>query len=449
MRGLATALVLVGLLCPAFGRQAAAQTAEAPVAGAEVTIKGPLLSTLHLYLEQGPKFVDKDAIPVLYAFDGTPEVKATLEEILKTGFPEEGLNLERALELQKQCDAKLKYYLDLADKSKKVVGYCSVCASVTGTVQEKDGKKWIVNAKVSVENVPGKYSFRYPPDVFLKPDKPFVMPKEAPVVLKIDDKLTLTCMPIPPGSFLMGSPFYQSPRYQDEHPMEVTLTKLVYMSEIPVTQDMWESVMGPDKNFSRYGKGPQYPVEYAPFPDIRQFCKTLSEKNGRTVRLPTAAEYEYAERLGTSNPNFAAKYVEWVNQVGSTDRNGKPTPVKTKKPNAWGFYDLLSNGEEAVGDWKAYNQPGKYNDPQGVPLKSSISCASALKPQKPVEGMIMYRNLPGVHKAVGGHGGPRPGYHTRYAEDGCDGGNGTGFVGIFRVVVESGPAATPTPLRGK
>ena len=45
-------------------------------------------------------------------------------------------------------------------------------------------------------------------------------------------------MPIPPGSFVMGSQFFQAPRYQDEHPHEVVLTKSFYISEIPITPEI-------------------------------------------------------------------------------------------------------------------------------------------------------------------------------------------------------------------
>ena len=415
---------------------------EAVPAAGEVTLKGPLLSAFHF---KGQKL---DGELVMYAFDGPPEVRATLDEVLDKYYPKEGnLDAEQALELQRQFDDKLRYYVDTKDpKIKTARGY--VCdygewlVSVTGTAQVKNGKKWIVNTRITSENYvlwkKFRPSFEYPPKRMLQPRKPLVMSREKPIVLEIDEKLTLKCVPIPPGTFIMGTPFYQYPRYQDECPSKVTLTKLFYMSETLITQDIWESVMGADKNVSN-NRGPRFAVEFAPMPDIREFCRILSERNGRTVRLPTAAEMEYAARLGTSGPEFPERNQDaWVMVGPPPEWKDEAVPVKTKPPNAWGLYDVFTEAVVAVSDWKAYNTPEDKVDPQGASLEESIIAKSILKPKKPVENMIMKKGLPAIHKAVMGGGMKcRPGSHDRYTEDGCDGVNGAGWVGIFRIVVEA------------
>ena len=109
------------------------------------------------------------------------------------------------------------------------------------------------------------------------------------------------------------------------------------MSEIPITQEIFEAVMGTNPSLS---KGAQFPVEHVALADIQRFCRILSEKNGLTVRLPTDAEWEYAARVGTSNPCFSERYDE-CSETGSKPNN---TPVRTKKPNAWGLYDMLCGG---------------------------------------------------------------------------------------------------------
>ena len=431
----------IGLVMLAAGT-ASAGADDAKSTSKEVTLKGPLLSAFHF---KGQKL---DGDLVIYAFDGPAEVKATLDDVLDKYFPKEGsLDAARATELQKQFDEKLRYYVDSQDpvlKARKgyACDYANWLVAATGSIEERNGKKWLVNARIAPQN--DKPDFRYPPDCFLRPNKPFVMSREDPVVLKVDDKLTLKCVPIPPGTFIMGTPFYQKPRYQDECSHKVTLTKLFYMSEIPITQDIWEAVMGADKNVSD-NRGPQVPAEFCPMPDIREFCRVLSERNGRKVRLPTAAEMEYAARVGTSNPEFPEKNKDaWVPIGFPLVWKAPPGVVKAKKPNEWGLYDVYCEAKVAVSDWKAYNGPDEEVDPQGAPLEQSISSKSVLKPKKPVSNMIMRNGLPAIHKAVlGGGMKSRAGSHDRYTEDGCDGINGDQWIGIFRIVLEAEPTSAP------
>ena len=124
--------------------------------------------------------------------------------------------------------------------------------ALTGTVARKDGKNWITVTRAE----PAKVNY---PARMLAPDQPFSTPAGEPLALKINEKLTLKCILLPAGRFLAGSPFYQR-RYQDEYPHEVVLTRPFYMSEIPVTQEIYEAVMGTNPSLS---KGAQFPVERA------------------------------------------------------------------------------------------------------------------------------------------------------------------------------------------
>ena len=269
-------------------------------------------------------------------------------------YPDRGLGVEDALRIQDEFVKHLTYSIvpgPIAEKIHKDVEAGSQLLAVTGRLFEKDGTRWISVSRYE----PARVTY---PAKMLAPDRPFATPAGEPLRLKITDTLTLTCNLLPAGRFLQGSPFYQR-RYQDEYPHEVVLTRPFFMSEIPVTQEMFEAVMRKNPSLS---KGPRFPVEHVAYPDILEFCRILSQRNGVTVRLPTDAEWEYAARVGTSNPCLPEKYQDQVSETGSRPNT---TPVKSRKPNAWGLYDMLCGGWHITGDYKADNVRTRQVDPTG------------------------------------------------------------------------------------
>jgi formylglycine-generating enzyme required for sulfatase activity len=401
------------------GFAGAAETGEAPQARGEVTIKGNVvcnratLATPWDGTSQGGEH-----FPVVFAFEGTPEIAATVADLMGKYWPPEGLDVQAAQKLLGEWSRRLAYYVapgPLTDKIHKEVEWGSQILALSGVLYERDGRRWIAVSKYE------QASISYPAKM-LAPDKPFVRPKAKPIILKVSDTLTLTCVPIPAGRFLQGSPFYQQ-RYQDEFPHEVVLTKPFYMAEIPVTQEMFQAVMG--KNPSDH-KGPQFPVERATWSDIFEFCRILSARNGRTVRVPTDAEWEYAARVGTSNPCFTQRYADQISAAGVREN---PQPVKTMKPNAWGLYDMLCGGWHMTADYKADNVREKQVDQKGPALGDSTIQMSSAGP--------MHKSRGGYHYSF-----IRPNMHGAVGEDGSI---WEGGVPIFRVVVEVEPPAQSAP----
>ncbi len=189
---------------------------------------------------------------------------------------------------------------------------------------------------------------------------------------------------IPPGEFMMGSPREELLRNSDETLHKVTLTKAFYMGIYPVTQEVWQEVMG--KNPSRFQGEKNLPVETISWNDCQVFIKKLRERDKKPYRLPTEAEWEYACRAGTTTPfHFGAPIsTDLANYNGNfmsqLAKKGKPrsktTPVNTFPANAWGLHDMHGNVWQWCWDHYADYPQGNVVDPQG-PRKTGVHLAGA------------------------------------------------------------------------
>ena len=156
----------------------------------------------------------------------------------------------------------------------------------------------------------------------------------------------------PAGTFTMGAPTSEEGLY-NETQHEVTLTKGFWMLETEVTQKQWKAVMGTNPSFF---KGDDLPVESVSWNDCQEFC----EKTG--LQLPTEAQWEYACRAGTTDA-YAGNLDE---MAWYRDNSGSKThPVGTKKPNAWGLYDMHGNVWEWCQDRYGDYPSGSITDPTG------------------------------------------------------------------------------------
>ena len=413
-------------------------------------VEGGALSATGWGRDIRQRLIEEHAL-VFFAITGTKEVDNIVSALLDAYFPAEGMNTDQAQAVIDGLKKDLKFYLKTdagieppreevnllkilgnppprtarsRGTGHNVLDYGNFIISLTGVIEYIDGKKYFSVSSAEYLNM--DYSI-YPDrmkvaDVPLKPNTGF-----PDYVLKLNKAGSMTAKTkyIPSGDFLMGSPFYLGTRFQDEFPHKVVLTKSFYMMEIPVTQAMWKEVMGVEKTIApnalgadpevfrnKQSFGPNKPVEYVTWNEIQEFCKRLSEINGRTVRLPTDSEWEYSARVGTSNPAFTQKYTE------ESSRAGSDADVKTMKPNAWGLYDMPSMGWHMVSDYKSDNFRWTSIDPTGIEEPSVRDGDGAW-----------------LHKAKGGwhHDINAPHMHGAISESGrlCEHGKP-----IFRVVVE-------------
>ena len=175
---------------------------------------------------------------------------------------------------------------------------------------------------------------------------------------------------IPAGSFYMGSDGWGE--NFDEAPVhQVTLSKPFRMGVTEVTNAQYE-MFRPEHKMLR-GKNnvsteDDDAVVNVSYQDALDFCKWLSDKEGKHYRLPTEAEWEYACRAGTYT-----LYHTGDGLAGSMRRNQtiardyQPVSLKVGQtpPNAFGLYDMHGNVEEWCMDWYGPYEAGKQTDPKG------------------------------------------------------------------------------------
>ncbi|HKB35410.1 MAG TPA: bifunctional serine/threonine-protein kinase/formylglycine-generating enzyme family protein [Gemmataceae bacterium] len=186
------------------------------------------------------------------------------------------------------------------------------------------------------------------------------------------------------GPFKMGSP-KSEPGHEDNEPQhDVGILCSFHLGAYEVTQAQYQAVMGTNPSFFNAGRGggPNHPVEMVSYQDALEFCRKLSAlpeevKAGRSYRLPTQAEWEYACRARTTTPtHYGAKISpDDANFDGTEPYNNSPrkagvgatTPVGQYKPNDWGLFDMHGNVWEWCSDWfqEDYSTKSPPTDPKG------------------------------------------------------------------------------------
>lgn len=154
---------------------------------------------------------------------------------------------------------------------------------------------------------------------------------------------------VPAGNFQMG----------DKPGRRITFDKPFAIGSTLVTQGQWQALMG--KNPSEFTAcGNACPVENVSWDDAQIFILRLNAKTGKHYRLPTEAEWEYACRAGAKTTYCGGNVPEAVAWYeGNSDNSTHP--VATKKPNAWGLFDMSGNLWQWVED--CYSESVKVTPP--------------------------------------------------------------------------------------
>ena len=185
----------------------------------------------------------------------------------------------------------------------------------------------------------------------------------------LGNNVTLEMVQVPGGKFTMGSPSSEEGRASDESPQHEVTVPEFFMSKYQVTQAQYEAIMG--SNPASF-KGANRPVERVSWDDAVEFCKKLSQETGRTYRLPSEAEWEYACRAGTTTPFYFGETIttDLVNYNGNftyasapkgIDR-GETTEAGNFPRNTFGLYDMHGNVWEWCQDTWHSNYEGAPTD---------------------------------------------------------------------------------------
>jgi len=168
---------------------------------------------------------------------------------------------------------------------------------------------------------------------------------------------------VPSGEFVMGPSPNEPLQFDREKPLhKVKIGKPFAISQYEITFGEYDQFVK-DTSYRRpsdkgwgtahWGRG-NMPVFDVSWHEAQRYVEWLSEQTGKTYRLPSEAEWEYAARAGTTTAfstgecidteqaNYHGRY-EFGDCPLSPTYRGKTTPVGSFKPNAWGLYDVHGN----------------------------------------------------------------------------------------------------------
>jgi formylglycine-generating enzyme required for sulfatase activity len=140
----------------------------------------------------------------------------------------------------------------------------------------------------------------------------------------------------------------------DERPQHLTeITETLILGVTEVTQQQWNQIMGSNRSTVQ---GPHLPVNNISYTQAIDFCTKLSalpaeQAAGRTYRLPTEAEWEYACRAGTTTPYNYGQNASNLTDYGWYRGNAEQIQaIAGKQCNQWGLFDMYGNVSEWCND---------------------------------------------------------------------------------------------------
>ena len=336
------------------------------------------------------------------AYNYTPEQYLVCDYYVNCDYPSPSTSWE---EFQKERDAKAKKQALLEEKEEEK------------RLHEEDAKrkilaKWLDGCELSE----WKLSFVKPEYLSSKVDVLSLPATFSETEIENEDKLAPGALWTfnvggvavkfhwcPPGQFMMGRPPEEPypgdeldltwlKLYKDELYHPVILTKGFWITEVPVTQELYSLIMGYNPSECQ---GPRRPAGNVSWVMAQVFLEEITKlaPKGRVFQLPTEAQWEYACRAGTTTRYNLGDELKG-GDASNFSRKALPE-VGLGRPNLWGIYDMHGLIEEWCSDWyrKKYllskkdpigpkDPPAKYPTKVlrgGYYLSSPASCRSCAR----------------------------------------------------------------------
>ena len=181
------------------------------------------------------------------------------------------------------------------------------------------------------------------------------------------------------GVFIMGGTKEQHREViATDLPTHTVSLDAYYIGTTEVTQALWKAVM-PEWYVSDEWNTPTLPMTDVNWYDCQEFIRRLDSITGMPFRLPTEAEWEFAARGGNqskgyrysgSDDPYEVAWFDWNSREGFFNlttgfAESQIHPVRSKKPNELGIYDMSGNASEVCSDWYGIYPYEAVVDPQG------------------------------------------------------------------------------------
>ena len=252
--------------------------------------------------------------------------------------------------------------------------FCDGYDSEEGTVKLKASTPSNLQITLSKEAVAIQQNIVSQPAVAQQPVVQTPIANSDNITIPVKDGISIDMVRVEAGTFTMGATAeMKKPDGAEKPTHRVTLTNDYDIGKYEVTQALWKAVMG--KNPS-YFKGDNLPVENVSWDDCQEFISKLNSITGKTFRLPTEAEWEYAARGGNKSRGYQYSGSNNLLDVAwFWDNSGhKIHAVGTKQPNELGIYDMSGNVWEWCQDWyETYSSSSQVN-PTGANSGSYRVC---------------------------------------------------------------------------